>query len=71
MDIYGYANSINYGADYYDFHTGYIYKIQDYGRDIKASRDNPNNEVARARVNRGIAVYEGNALIGYAQKRAE
>ena len=70
MDIYEYADSINYDADYYDFHTGYIYKIQDYGRDIKASRDNPDDEIICARVNRGIAVYEGDALIGYAQKRA-
>ena len=68
MDIYAYANSINYGADYYDWTTGRIYKIQDYGRDIKASNDNPDDEIVRARVNRGIAVYEGNALIGYAQK---
>ena len=71
MDIYKYASFINYGADYYDFHTGYIYKIQDYGRDIKASLINPDDEAVRARVNRGIAVYEGNTLIGYAQKRAE
>lgn len=31
MDIYEYAESIDYAADYYDFHTGYIYKIQEYG----------------------------------------
>lgn len=27
MDIYNYAESINYAADYYDFHTGLIYAI--------------------------------------------
>lgn len=35
MDIYVYAESIGYGADYMDPHTGYIYRIQDYGRAIK------------------------------------
>ena len=32
MDIYKYAESINWGADYYDFNTGYIYCIQEAGR---------------------------------------
>jgi len=32
MDIYEYAESINYSADYLDQHTGYIYCIQDYKR---------------------------------------
>ena len=27
MDIFAYANSINWLADYYDHHTGYIYGI--------------------------------------------
>ena len=31
MDIYKYAESINWGADYLDMHTGYIYKIQEAG----------------------------------------
>ena len=31
MDIYAYAEEVNYLADYYDFHTGLIYKIQEYG----------------------------------------
>ena len=35
MDIYKYAESINYNADYHDHHTGYIYHIQEYGRCIK------------------------------------
>lgn len=25
MDIYAYAESIDYAADYYDHHTGYIF----------------------------------------------
>lgn len=29
MDIFAYADSINWLADYYDFHTGYIYGIQE------------------------------------------
>ena len=32
MDIYEYAESINYAADYLDQHTGYIYHIRDYKR---------------------------------------
>lgn len=27
MDIFAYADSINWAADYYDMHTGYIYGI--------------------------------------------
>lgn len=30
MDIFAYAKEINYGADYYDTHTGYIFEIVDY-----------------------------------------
>lgn len=32
MDIYAYAESINWGADYLDMHTGYRYAIQEAGR---------------------------------------
>jgi hypothetical protein len=32
MDIYAYAESINWSADYMDMHTGYIYKIEEAGR---------------------------------------
>ena len=28
MDIFAYADSIDWMADYYDFHTGYTYAIQ-------------------------------------------
>jgi hypothetical protein len=35
MDIYEYAESINYRSDYMDMNTGYIYCIQEYGRAIK------------------------------------
>ena len=27
MDIFKYADSINWMADYFDYHTGYIYAI--------------------------------------------
>ena len=35
-DIYAYAESIDYNADYYEMRTGRIFKIQNYGRAIKA-----------------------------------
>lgn len=60
MDIYKYAEEIDYMADYYDFHTGLIYGIQDYGRALKFGLPTP-----------GIAVYEDGKLIGYASKEEE
>ena len=33
MDIFEYAKTNN--GDYYDFHTGYIYHVQDYNRALK------------------------------------
>lgn len=58
MDIYAYAKSIDYNADYYDHHTGYIYKIQDYGRALKFGLPTP-----------GIMVSDSNGnLIGVARK---
>lgn len=38
MDIIKYAKSINWGADYYDPYTGYIYHIADTGRALKFFR---------------------------------
>ena len=35
MDIIEYAKSINWNADYYDPHTGYLYHIADTGRALK------------------------------------
>lgn len=35
MNIYDYAKRIDYSADYYDFHTGYIYLIKNYGLCLK------------------------------------
>jgi len=32
MDIYKYAESINWSADYMDINSGYIYKIRESGR---------------------------------------
>ena len=34
-NIYAYAESIDYSADYYEMSSGRIFKIQDYGRAIK------------------------------------
>ena len=45
MDIYEYAKSINYNADYYDMNTGYIYKIQDYGLALKRGLPTPGIKV--------------------------
>ena len=39
MDIYQYAESINYIADYMDMNTGHIYKIQEYGKNLKINPD--------------------------------
>ena len=57
MDIYKYAEEIDYAADYYDYHTGFIYGIQAYGRALKFGLPTP-----------GIGVYENGVLIGYAHK---
>ena len=59
MDIYEYAKTINYNADYYDMYTGYTYRIQDYGREIKLGL--PTN---------GIAIIDGTGtVIAYAKKK--
>lgn len=61
MDIYEYAKSIDYGADYYDMNTGYTYLIQDYGRAIKFGLPSP-----------GIAIMdESGKIIDYAQEKSE
>lgn len=39
MDIYSYAEDINYSADYMDMTSGYIYKIQEFGDIIKQNPD--------------------------------
>lgn len=59
MDIYKYAESINYGADYYDFNSGYIYKIQEYKRRLDEG-------TADAKI-RVVDSYSGDTL-GYARK---
>lgn len=57
MEIYSYAKSINYGADYFDFHTGCTYHIQEYGNAIKNGLPTE-----------GIRVSRDGETIGYAQK---
>ena len=32
MDIWNFARSVDFGADYLDPNTGYIYHIMEYGR---------------------------------------
>ncbi len=60
MDIYAYAESINWNADYYDWQTGYTYGIQKAGRARKFfGYEMP------------IPVYKNGELIGYAEKSGE
>ena len=60
MDIYAYAKDINWGADYYDWQTGYTYGIQEAGRLKKFFG-----------IDAQIPVYENGELIGYAEKSGE
>ena len=57
MDIYEYAERINYGADYLDQHTGYVYHIQEYGKALKYGFPT-----------KGIRVSVNGTTIGYATK---
>ena len=59
MDIYEYAKNINYNADYYDPHSGYIYKIQEYKRRLDEG-------IVDAKI-RVVDSYSGDTL-GYARK---
>lgn len=52
MDIFKYADSIHWMADYYDWHTGYIYAIRE-------AKDTDRNH---------IKVYENGILIGYVHR---
>lgn len=56
MDIYKQAEE--YNADYYDFNTGYIYKIQEYNL---AKKTDPEAKIR-------ITDEEGNT-IGYARRK--
>lgn len=58
MDIYAYAKETDYAADYYDYTSGRIYHIQDYGKALKNGLPTP-----------GIAVSENGQIIGYAQEK--
>ena len=59
MDIYEYAESINWEADYYDFNTGYIYCIQEAGKMRKLFGIESDIRV----------VNSDGILIGYAKKK--
>lgn len=58
MDIYEQAEKMD--ADYYDFHTGYIYGIQEYNRAKKFGLPTP-----------GIKVYDNGVCIGIARRNSE
>lgn len=76
MNIYNFAEQYDYGADYYDYSTGYAYAIQEYGKVIKElNADKIDHHLTDGErkqyheiVDEGIAVYYKNALIGYARK---
>ena len=42
MDIYKWAEDFFYCSDYYDHHTGLVYKCQEYGKEMKT---NPNARI--------------------------
>ena len=58
MDIYEWAKKFDYGADYYDIATGYIYKCREY-------RDELLNGNTNAKIR--ITDSDGNT-IGYAER---
>ena len=60
MDIYAYAESINWNADYYDMYSGLIYGIQEAGRARKFFG-----------IEMEIPVYENGVKIGYAKRSGE
>ena len=57
MDIFKYAEEINYGADYYDMATGYIYHIVEAGKKRKLFG-----------IDTDIRVSENGVTIGYARR---
>ena len=59
MDIYEQAKLMN--ADYYEYQTGYIYKIQDYN---KEKETNPDARIA-------VVDSLSGELLGYAKKKGE
>ena len=60
MDIYKYAEDINYSADYYEMATGRTFHIKNYGLALKMELPT-----------QGIAVSEDGKFIGYARKKGE
>ena len=56
MDIFKYADSINWGADYMDMHTGYIYAIQEAKKE------------AGDQIPKSIKVYSNGTCIGVVNK---
>ena len=61
MNIYSFAKSIDYAADYIDMNTGYIYDIQEYGRAKKLGLPTPGSMMFDKD---GIVVYEDGKPIG-------
>lgn len=72
MNIYEYAKSINYGADYYEPRTGYIYHIQEYGEQLKNGEESPHfytkNGKMKFTTKPEIRVSKDGKTIGYAEK---
>lgn len=58
MDIYEWGKKFDYGADYYDIATGYIYKCREYRDELLNGNTNAKIRITDA---------DGNT-IGYAER---
>ena len=50
MDIYEWAEENDYSADYFEWSTGLIYKVQEYGRLIKLKKPPIDKKYLRIRI---------------------
>lgn len=57
MDIFKWAEDYNYGADYMDPNTGYVYHLQEYGKLMKSGLP----------YEKKVKVTCGGKLIGYVE----
>ena len=76
MNIYEWAEDFNYSADYNVIGSGIIYKVQDYGKDLKRLEELKNTGettsdeyvILENRISKGIKVFEDGMFIGYATR---
>lgn len=57
MDIFKYGEEIGFSADYYDWHTGHIYHLTEYGNTKRFSASTV-----------GIHISENGKTIGYVRE---